>query len=48
MSTAEEHEEKMNINEECKVKEGAGEEDDDLDAFMDDFEMTTGGENFKR
>ena len=44
-----EEEEKMNINEECNVKEGATEEEeDDLDAFMDDFEMNTGGENFKR
>lgn len=37
----------ININEECQVKEDAGDEDD-IDKFMDDFELTTGGENFKR
>jgi serine/threonine-protein kinase OSR1/STK39 len=45
----EEEEEALNINEECNVREGAEEEDDDdLDKFMDDFEQKTGGENFKR
>lgn len=39
----------MNINEACNVNEDADdEEDDDLAAFMDEFESNTGGENFKR
>jgi len=46
-SAAGEEQEKININEECNVNEDA-EEDDDLDNFMDEFEQTTGGENFKR
>jgi len=42
--------EKIDFQAECKVKENAEEEDDDddLNKFMDDFEMTTSGENFKR
>ena len=43
----EEEDEKIDIHKECKVKDDA-DDDDDLDAFMDDFELTTGGENFKR
>ncbi|CAB9508809.1 Mitogen-activated protein kinase HOG1 (Fragment) [Seminavis robusta] len=42
-----EGEEAIDINEECRVKEDDGEEDD-LNKFMDDFELNTGGENFKR
>lgn len=40
-------EEAINLNEECNVKEDA-DDDDDLAAFMDEFESNTGGENFKR
>lgn len=46
----EDHDAPIDINAECKFKEDTGEEEeeDDLAQFMDDFELTTSGENFKR